>query len=110
MSGVEEAVSRAHQEEWARVVASLARRFGDLDIAEDVAAEAFAAAVVRGPAAGVPANPGGWLTTIATATLRAPLVPGAPYGLSCVKKLHGRRVSHGEIRGRYRSWSRRRVR
>jgi len=28
-------ISRVHREEWARVVATLARRFGDLDIAEE---------------------------------------------------------------------------
>jgi len=42
---VPEAVTRAHHEEWARVVASLTRRFGDLDIAEEAAAEAFAIAL-----------------------------------------------------------------
>jgi RNA polymerase sigma-70 factor (ECF subfamily) len=59
------AITRAHHEEWARVVAALARRFGDLDIAEDAAAEAFAAAVARWPTDGVPPNPGAWLTTTA---------------------------------------------
>ena len=62
---VEKAITRAHHEEWARVVATLARRFGDLDVAEEAAAEAFATAVERWPADGVPANPGGWLTTTA---------------------------------------------
>jgi RNA polymerase sigma-70 factor (ECF subfamily) len=62
---VGEAVTRAHHEEWARVVASLTRRFGDLDIAEEAAAEAFASAVERWPADGVPPNPGAWLTTTA---------------------------------------------
>jgi RNA polymerase sigma-70 factor (ECF subfamily) len=47
------------------VVASLTRRFGDLDIAEEAAAEAFATAVQRWPADGVPPNPGAWLTTTA---------------------------------------------
>ena len=61
-----EAITRAHHEEWARVVASLARRFGDLDIAEEAAADAFATAVERWPADGVPPNPGGWLTTTAS--------------------------------------------
>jgi RNA polymerase sigma-70 factor (ECF subfamily) len=65
VSDVEEAITRAHYEEWARVVASLARRFGDLDIAEEAAAEAFATAVQRWPADGVPPNPGAWLTTTA---------------------------------------------
>ena len=62
---VREAITRAHREEWARVVASLTKRFGDLDIAEEAAAEAFATAVERWPADGVPANPGAWLTTTA---------------------------------------------
>ncbi|MFD8565005.1 RNA polymerase sigma factor [Streptosporangium canum] len=65
MSDVEEAITRAHHDEWARVVAALTRRFGDLDIAEEAAAEAFATAVERWPADGVPPNPGAWLTTTA---------------------------------------------
>jgi RNA polymerase sigma-70 factor (ECF subfamily) len=63
---VTDAISRAHREEWARLVAGLARRFGDLDVAEEAAAEAFAVAVERWPVDGVPPNPGGWLTTTAT--------------------------------------------
>ena len=59
------AITRAHHEEWARVVASLAKRFGDLDLAEEAAAEAFATAVERWPSDGVPPNPGAWLTTTA---------------------------------------------
>ena len=60
---VGEAITRAHHEEWARVVATLTRHFGDLDVAEEAAADAFATAVERWPADGVPPNPGGWLTT-----------------------------------------------
>jgi RNA polymerase sigma-70 factor (ECF subfamily) len=62
---VGKAITRAHHEEWARVVASLTRHFGDLDVAEEAAAEAFATAVERWPVDGVPPNPGGWLTTTA---------------------------------------------
>jgi RNA polymerase sigma-70 factor, ECF subfamily len=62
---VRDAITQVHHEEWARVVAILTRRFGDLDVAEDAAAEAFAAAVERWPADGVPPNPGAWLTTTA---------------------------------------------
>ncbi len=58
-------LTRVHHEEWARVVAALTRRFRDLDIAEEAAAEAFATAVEHWPADGVPANPGAWLTTTA---------------------------------------------
>src|SRR5215472_8654849 len=65
VAGVRDAIAQAHHEEWARVVASLTRRFGDLDIAEEAAAEAFATAVRRWPADGVPPNPGAWLTTTA---------------------------------------------
>ncbi|HET9127887.1 MAG TPA: DUF6596 domain-containing protein [Propionibacteriaceae bacterium] len=61
-----EAVTRAHRDEWARLVAGLTRRFGDLDVAEDAAAEAFAAAVEHWPVDGVPPNPGAWLTLTAT--------------------------------------------
>ncbi|HWK81327.1 MAG TPA: DUF6596 domain-containing protein [Thermomicrobiales bacterium] len=66
MIDVRAAIVRAHHDEWARVVAALARRFGDLDIAEDAAAEAFATAVERWPVEGVPRNPGAWLTTTAS--------------------------------------------
>jgi RNA polymerase sigma-70 factor (ECF subfamily) len=62
---VREATTRAHREEWARVVAIMTRRFGDLDVAEEATAEAFATAVERWPADGVPPNPGAWLTTTA---------------------------------------------
>lgn len=66
MIDLQEVLTRAHREEWARVVATLAKRFGNLDIAEEAAAEAFATAAERWPADGVPPNPGGWLTTTAT--------------------------------------------
>ena len=65
MSEVGVAITLAHREEWTRVVATVTRRFGDLDIAEDAASEAFAIAVGRWPVDGVPPNPGGWLTTTA---------------------------------------------
>jgi RNA polymerase sigma-70 factor (ECF subfamily) len=63
---VQAAIARVHHDEWARVVASLTRRFADLDLAEDAAAEAFAAAVERWPADGVPPSPGAWLSTTAS--------------------------------------------
>ncbi|MEV2240382.1 DUF6596 domain-containing protein [Micromonospora sp. NPDC049891] len=62
----EQAITRVHHEEWARVVASLARRFGDLDVAEEATAEALVTAAERWPREGVPPNPGGWLATTAT--------------------------------------------
>ncbi len=65
VTDVDEAIARAHREEWARVVANLTRCFGDLDMAEEMAAEAFATAVERWPVGGVPPSPGAWLTTTA---------------------------------------------
>ncbi|SCG55835.1 RNA polymerase, sigma subunit, ECF family [Micromonospora humi] len=62
----DEAIIRAHREEWARLVAGLTRRFGDLHVAEEATAEAFAAAAARWPDEGVPPSPGGWLATTAT--------------------------------------------
>lgn len=62
----DQAIARAHRDEWARVVAGLARRFGDLELAEDAAAEAFETAVERWARDGVPPNPGAWLTTTAS--------------------------------------------
>jgi len=66
VSDVREAITSAHHEEWGRVVAALTRRFGDLDVAEEAAAEAFATAVERWPADGIPPKPGAWLTTTAS--------------------------------------------
>jgi RNA polymerase sigma-70 factor (ECF subfamily) len=65
VSDAQEAVERIYREEYGRIVASLVRRFGDIDIAEEAAAEALLVAVERWPADGVPPNPGGWLTTTA---------------------------------------------
>jgi RNA polymerase sigma-70 factor, ECF subfamily len=65
VTDVGEVTARVHREEWVRVVAGLARRFGDLDLAEEMAAEAFAIAVERWPIDGVPPNPGAWLATTA---------------------------------------------
>ena len=59
------AVERIYREEYGRVVASLVRRFGDIDIAEEAAAEALLVALEKWPVDGVPPNPGGWLTTTA---------------------------------------------
>lgn len=65
MTDVSAAIAQVHRDEWAKIVAALTRRFADLDIAEEAAAAAFAIAVERWPADGVPPNPGAWLTTTA---------------------------------------------
>lgn len=53
-----EAVAR---EAAARIIAALAARYRDLDIAEDAFADACAQAVEAWPQTGAPANPAGWL-------------------------------------------------
>jgi RNA polymerase sigma-70 factor (ECF subfamily) len=58
-------LERIFRDEYGRVVASLVRRFGDIDLAEEAASEAVLVAVERWPVDGLPPNPGGWLTTMA---------------------------------------------
>ena len=48
-----------------RCTATLIRVLGDIDLAEDAVAEAFAIAAERWPVTGIPPNPGGWITTTA---------------------------------------------
>src|SRR5256714_242232 len=59
------AVELVFREEYGRLIASLVRRFGDIDIAEEAAGEALVAALEKWPESGPPPNPGGWLTTTA---------------------------------------------
>jgi RNA polymerase sigma-70 factor (ECF subfamily) len=61
----EAAIARVFREEHGRAVAVLARSFGDLDIAEDAVQDAFAVAVERWPADGMPPSPAGWIITTA---------------------------------------------
>ena len=48
-----------------RSVATLVRLFGSIDIAEEAVQDAFAVALERWPADGLPPNPGAWITTTA---------------------------------------------
>ncbi|WP_299050317.1 DUF6596 domain-containing protein [uncultured Nocardioides sp.] len=54
-----------HREQWGRLLALLVARFGRLDLAEDALSEAFEAALRTWGVDGVPANPAGWLMTVA---------------------------------------------
>ncbi|MFG1945080.1 RNA polymerase sigma factor [Nonomuraea sp. NPDC048826] len=58
-------VESVFREERGRLLAALVRRFGDLDLAEEVTSEAIEAALVRWPVDGVPPKPGAWLMTTA---------------------------------------------
>jgi RNA polymerase sigma-70 factor (ECF subfamily) len=58
-------VAAVFREERGRLLAALVRRFGDLDLAEEVTSEAIEVALARWPVDGVPAKPGAWLMTTA---------------------------------------------
>ncbi len=54
-------VDEVYRSDWGRIVATLIRLVGDFDLAEESAQEAFAAALDRWPASGVPEFPRAWL-------------------------------------------------
>ncbi|MEU8245210.1 RNA polymerase sigma factor [Nonomuraea sp. NPDC048916] len=58
-------VEAVFREEYGRLLAALVRRFGDLDLAEEVTSDAIEAALTRWPVDGVPPKPGAWLMTTA---------------------------------------------
>ncbi|HVL04140.1 MAG TPA: RNA polymerase sigma factor [Acidimicrobiales bacterium] len=58
-------LEQVFRQEHGRVVATLVRLFGDIDVAEEAVQEAFVVATERWPATGVPPNPGGWILTTA---------------------------------------------
>ncbi len=65
MPEARDVVGRVFRQESGRAVATLIRALGDFDLAEDAVQEAFAIAVERWPVAGIPDNPGAWITTTA---------------------------------------------
>ena len=58
-------LERVFREEAGRLTASLARRFGDLDLAEELVSDAVTEALEHWPRDGIPQRPGGWLLTTA---------------------------------------------
>jgi RNA polymerase sigma factor (sigma-70 family) len=60
-----EELERAYRAEATRLRATLARRLGDVGLAEELVQDAFVAALEHWQADGVPPNPGAWLTTTA---------------------------------------------
>jgi RNA polymerase sigma-70 factor (ECF subfamily) len=58
-------VERVFREHYGRAVAVLVRRFGDIDVAEEAVQDAFAVALERWPASGLPPSPEGWIFTTA---------------------------------------------
>jgi RNA polymerase sigma-70 factor (ECF subfamily) len=65
VSGADRAVEEVFREDRGRLLALLAARLGDLDLAEEVASEAVEAALHRWPVDGVPDKPLAWLLTTA---------------------------------------------
>ncbi|RPJ83436.1 MAG: RNA polymerase sigma factor [Acidobacteria bacterium] len=61
VSQVNAAVETLYRSDWGRIVATLIRLFGDFDLAEEVAQEAFAAAVDQWQSEGVPNFPRAWI-------------------------------------------------
>jgi RNA polymerase sigma-70 factor (ECF subfamily) len=62
---VSDDLASVFRREAGRCTATLIRILGDIDLAEDAVAEAFAIASERWPIDGLPPNPGGWITTTA---------------------------------------------
>jgi len=62
---VTDSLDEVFRREAGRCTATMIRVLGDIDLAEDAVAEAFAIAAEQWPKAGTPPNPGGWITTTA---------------------------------------------
>ena len=61
ISTANEIVDQVYRSDWGRIVATLIRSFGDFDLAEESAQEAFAAAVNQWGREGVPDSPAAWI-------------------------------------------------
>ena len=65
MADLQQTVDAVWRMEAAKIVATLTRSVGDVGLAEDLASDALIEALQQWPEAGVPRNPGAWLTTVA---------------------------------------------
>lgn len=61
LSNANVAVDAVYRSDWGRIVATLIRQFGDFELAEDAAQEAFTAAVDQWRTDGVPDSPSAWI-------------------------------------------------
>lgn len=62
---VDAALTKLAREESGHVLALLATRFSDVDLADDCVQDALVQAVETWPARGIPSNPAGWLYSVA---------------------------------------------
>ncbi len=65
VSQINAAIESAFHESYPKVVSALSRQVRDIDLAEEAIQDAFVEALRTWAENGVPANPGGWLTTVA---------------------------------------------
>lgn len=65
MSDINAAIEAAFRDSYSLVVSRLSRQVRDIDLAEEAIQDAFAEAMRSWPKAGIPANPGGWISTVA---------------------------------------------
>ena len=61
LADVDATIEAVHRSDWGRIVATLIRLFGDFDLAEEVAQEAFAAALDQWRTSGIPGSPRAWI-------------------------------------------------
>jgi RNA polymerase sigma-70 factor (ECF subfamily) len=59
------ALDTLHRRDGSRILAVLIRRLRSFDVAEDALHDAYAKALQRWPAEGIPDNPAGWIATVA---------------------------------------------
>ena len=65
MSETHAAIDQIFREENGRVIAALARKYRDLDAAEEAVQDAYLEALRIWPRKGTPSNPAAWITTVA---------------------------------------------
>jgi hypothetical protein len=70
-----EGIAAVFRAEYGRAVAVLVRMLGDIDLAEDAVADAFATALRRWPDEGAPPSPAAWVSTATTCS--------TPYAAIC---------------------------
>jgi len=89
---VAEQVARASH---GRLLAILAARTGDIELAEDALGDAFLRALETWPSAGVPANPEGWLLTVARNRQRDVLASAARRTAAPLEEVATRAIAPG---------------
>jgi RNA polymerase sigma-70 factor (ECF subfamily) len=65
MDDLKSAIESVFRTESGRIVAGLIRVSGSFDLAEEAMQDAFATAIERWPAQGIPEKPGAWITSVA---------------------------------------------